>query len=69
MIPSCRNCRHCAVVRSGTKLVCLWEKNMLPPPVVRKRLWGQDAPETWEEAASDCAHFTMKEMPPYEEID
>lgn len=58
---TCRSCKHCGVVEQATKLVCRWEKSFLPPPVVRARLWGQGAPETWDAAAEDCPQFAKKD--------
>ena len=58
---TCRSCQHCGIVEQGTKLVCRWEKSFLPPPVVRARLWGQDAPETWDSLAETCPHYAKKD--------
>jgi hypothetical protein len=58
---SCRSCKHCGVVEQATKLVCRWEQSFLPPPVMRDRLWGKDAPETWGDAALTCQHYAEKD--------
>jgi hypothetical protein len=58
---NCRNCLYVSMVAAGTSLVCRWEKANLPPPVFRARLWGKDAPTTYEEWAVSCPHFTTQE--------
>ena len=56
----CSMCKHCSSGEMG-QLVCLWEKSFLPRPVSRARLWGKEAPSTYEEWAKDCQHFEVED--------
>lgn len=58
MAKNCRNCRHVREIQDSA-LVCEWEKNTLPPPVVRSRLWGKSSPYTEETFAEDCECFEL----------
>ena len=57
---SCRDCVHSGEAEQGTILVCIWEKNFLPPPVFRARLWGQNPPQTRPRNAEKCSKYEAK---------
>lgn len=62
MTRNCRDCRHC--INFGAHgLRCTWEKSFLPPSVQNARLWGKDAPETYEKWAEDCNQFAERPEP------
>lgn len=59
---SCRNCKHVSFADQRTTLHCNWERNVMPPAVIRARLWGEPPARIFsEQQATECPQY---EEPP-----